>query len=87
MPEYSIIVFRIFLDGLQTSDVQVREAEEYIRRTPLTDDSRPMLLDYFKVTFQARRKFIIENNADAADIMKRYPLITKCREAVMIQYL
>jgi hypothetical protein len=54
-----------------------------MRRTPVTDESRSALLDYFQLTYHDRRKFIVENNADAGDVMKRYPLITRCREAVI----
>lgn len=81
--QYCLTIYRICVDGLSATDAQLKEAEEHMRRTPLTDESRSVLLDYFELTFHDRRKYIVEDGVDADDVMKRYPLITKCRESVI----
>lgn len=79
-----IFLFRIrTMDpGATYSEQELREAEEFMRRTPLTERTSGDLMAKFKMTRNTRRQRISSHKHSAEEIIKMYRLLSVSKDAV-----
>lgn len=61
---------------------EVDEAENFMRRHPITHENRGQMLEKFGMTTRSRIKLIEDRSKDAKFIVKKYPLLVEMLEAV-----
>ena len=64
------------------STADVLEAEEYMRRTPFTEETHKEMLENFIITRSNRREFLNNGEGSVTTFIRKYRLLTVCNEAV-----